>query len=54
MEIDIEDVLADLESDRQAGALPELVTTSAVRYGIDPNDPERLVAVDAWGNRIDE
>ena len=52
--IDVEDVLAALEADRAAGVLPELVATSAVRYGVDPEQPDQLVAVDAEGKRINE
>lgn len=50
--IDVNDILEALELDRRSGILPNIVTDSAVRYGVDPDDPERLVAVDADGKHV--
>ncbi|MDW7749009.1 hypothetical protein [Halomonas sp.] len=50
---DVENILAELEADRNSGILPLVVTKSAIRYGIDPDDPDRLVAVDAHGRKQD-
>lgn len=49
---DVDDVLASLEADRQSGHLANAVTGSAVRYGIDPDHPDRLVAVNAHGKHL--
>lgn len=49
---DVDDILASLEADRKSGVLKDIVTKSAVRYGVDPDNPERLVAVDADGKRV--
>lgn len=49
---DVDDILEALEADRKSGSLPNIVTSSAVRYGVEPNNPERLVAVDAQGKQI--
>lgn len=49
---DVDDILASLEEDRKSGCLPNIVTGSAVRYGVDPDDPESLVAVDTNGKRV--
>jgi len=47
---DVDDILASLEEGRESGALPNVVTGSDTRYGVDPDDPERLVvAVDDHG-----
>src|SRR5690554_7835101 len=46
---DTEDVLRGLEADRSAGTLEKLVSRSEVRYGVDPDDPERLVSIDKEG-----
>ncbi len=51
-DFDFEDILEALEEDRKSGALRDGVTTSAIRYGIDPDNPERIVAVDAHGNHV--
>lgn len=48
---DMDDVLGDLESSRKAGTLANRVTGSAVRYGIDPANPDRLVVMDVNGTR---
>lgn len=50
--VDVDDVLARLEADSHSGRLPNLVTGSAFRYGIDPTDPGRLVRVDAAGSVV--
>ena len=47
--IDTDDVLKGLEADRSAGTLEKLVSRSEVRYGVDPDDPERLVSIDKEG-----
>ncbi len=52
-DFDVEDVLVVLEADRRSGILPHIVTDSAVRYGTDPDEPDRLVAVDAHGRKQD-
>ncbi|MDI5891787.1 hypothetical protein [Halomonas rhizosphaerae] len=49
---DVDNILASLEEDRESGALPNIVTESTVRYGVDPDDPESLVAVDSEGKRV--
>lgn len=49
---DVDDILEALEADRQSGFLPNIVTSSAVRYGVDPNNPANLVAVDAQGKQV--
>ncbi|WP_146010667.1 hypothetical protein [Halomonas heilongjiangensis] len=49
---DVDDILASLEADRKSGSLPNIVTKSAVRYGVDPDNPARLVAVDANGKHV--
>ena len=49
---DVEDILEALEADRKSGSLPNIVSRSSVRYGVDPANPERLVAVDAQGKHI--
>ncbi len=48
---DVEDVLDVLETDRRSGILPDVVTKSAIRYGVDPDNPDRLVALDADGQK---
>jgi|GEM_PF-5794595 len=47
--IDMDSVLEELEADRKQGTLANKVTGSAVRYGVDPDDSSRLVAVDIHG-----
>ncbi|WP_237673403.1 hypothetical protein [Vreelandella profundi] len=49
---DVDDILEALEADRNSGSLPDIVTRSAIRYGVDPDNPERLVAVDAQGKQV--
>ncbi len=49
---DVDDILASLEEDRKSGSLSDIVTGSAVRYGVDPDNTEGLVAVDANGKRV--
>lgn len=49
---DVDDILEALEADRKSGSLPNIVTRSAVRYGVDPNNPANLVAVDAQGKQV--
>ena len=49
--IDMDDVLESLEEDRRAGTLEKAASRSAVRYGVDPENPERLVSIDK-DNRI--
>ena len=49
---DVDDILEALEADRKTGSLPNMVTRSAVRYGVDPANQERLVAVDVNGKQI--
>lgn len=49
---DVDDILEALEADRKSGSLMNIASRSAVRYGVDPANPERLVAVDAQGKQI--
>tara|TARA_R110001583_G_scaffold112646_2_gene262354 strand:+ start:14644 stop:14847 length:204 start_codon:yes stop_codon:yes gene_type:complete len=49
---DVDDILEALEADRKTGSLPNMVTRSGVRYGVDPANQERLVAVDVNGKQI--
>jgi hypothetical protein len=49
---DMDDILKALEADRKSGYLPNIVSRSTVRYGVDPANPERLVAVDVNGKQI--
>lgn len=49
---DMDDILKALEADRKSGYLPNIVSRSTVRYGVDPDNPERLVAVDAQGKQV--
>jgi hypothetical protein len=50
---DVEDILEALEADRKSGILSNIVTRSAIRYGVDPDEPDRLVAVDTYGMKQD-
>lgn len=50
-DFDVEDILAELEADRNSGILPHFVTKSVIRYGVDPDDSDRLLAVDAHGSK---
>lgn len=47
--IDMNDVLQSLEEDRCAGTLAKHVSSSRIRYGVDPKGPERLVSMDKKG-----
>ncbi|MBB3231934.1 nucleotidyltransferase family protein [Halomonas stenophila] len=47
--LDINDILDALEADRRTGVLPKVVSSSSVRYGLDPEDPEQLLATDSQG-----
>ncbi len=49
---DVDDILEALEADRKSGSLRNFVSRSAVRYGVDPYNSERLVAVDAQGKQV--
>lgn len=49
---DVDDILEALEADRKSGSLPNIVSSSAVRYGVDPDNPMKIVAVDAHGKHI--
>lgn len=49
---DVDDILEALEADRKSGFLPNIVTRSTVRYGVDPDNPMKIVAVDAEGKHI--
>lgn len=52
LNFDVDGILESLEADRKSGSLPKIVTGSDIRYGVDPNNPDRLVAVDANGMHI--
>lgn len=49
---DVDDILEALEADRKSGSLPNIVTSSAVRYGVDPNNPAKFVVVDAQEKQV--
>lgn len=49
--IDMDDVLENLEKDRRTGKLARAVSRSNVRYGVDLEDPERLVSIDEEGRK---
>jgi hypothetical protein len=49
--IDMDDVLENLEKDRRTGKLARVVSRSDMRYGVDPEDPERLVSIDKEGRK---
>jgi hypothetical protein len=52
-DFDVENVLEALEMDRRSGILSNIVTRSAIRYGVAPDEPDRLMAVDTYGKKQD-
>ncbi|WP_024461727.1 hypothetical protein [Marinimicrobium sp. LS-A18] len=51
-DLSMDSILEELESDRQSGRLPGRVSEAPVRYGVDPDDPSKLVAYSAEGKRV--
>ncbi len=51
-DLSMDNILGELESDRQSGRLPGRVSEAPVRYGVDPENPSRLVAYTAEGKRV--
>jgi hypothetical protein len=48
-DFDIDDIMAEVESDRATGTLANKVSDSPFRYGIDPNNPSQLIRMDSKG-----